>query len=367
MIQRFLNLFIFCLFFLSWNWEKLSLKKESPKLSVKTHWIVDTVENEGLRRSFINNTSPLVTKKWVLSGNSIDGVKAYDKKSGRLIWSFSIPGGLSKPLVLNRDKLYFGGKDGFFYSLDLETGSLEWKYYISSELAGQPLIEEGRIYFLTENHKLYSLDLKGRLVWLASHSISNEAFMVKGNFSPIVIGNKIYFAFQDGFVKAFKKETADLLWKVKLSSQPILSVLGKSKNCLLVPVFNEHLYCLNPENGKVMKKVEGGFASIVDENSGRIYQSYKKTLLAYKIDNFQFLWKKKLKAQPAFAPSLFKDYLVYGFPSLGELQIRRAKDGSFVNEYLFGKGLAGFVSVDSKDNSLYFLSVDSYLHKISFY
>ena len=368
MIQKSFILFTTCLLFVSWDWKELSLKKSvQPKLSIQTHWVIDTVQDQGLRRSLANNSPPLITKKWVISGNSIDGVKAYNKKNGQLVWSFPILGGISKPLLLNKNSIYFGGKDGFFYSLNMETGSLKWKYYTSSELAGRPFIYKDKIYFLTQSQKLYALDTEGQLLWLYSHFIPSNSFIIRGNSSPIVIGDIVYSAFQDGSVKALKRNNADLVWKVKLSSQPIISALKRNKKCLFAPVFNSYLYCLNPLNGKVIWKIKGGSAVQMDEDPARTYQFHEDSLFAYKKNSSQLLWKKKLKKSNPFALSVFKGHLIYGFPSYGKLKIIKAKDGSFVNEYFFGRGLAGSASLDPVEGSLYFLSIDAYLHKISFF
>ena len=152
--------------FSSWKWKELSLQKsDHPELFIQTHWVVDTVQSQSLRKSVSGYSSPILTDKRVIVGNFIDGVKAYDKKRGRLIWDFFIPSaGISKPLVLHKKTLYFGGRDGFFYSLDEETGSLKWKYYTGSELAGQALVDKDRLYFLTQDQKLYALDLEGNLI-----------------------------------------------------------------------------------------------------------------------------------------------------------------------------------------------------------
>ena len=333
-------LFFILMGFSSWKWSELSLKNlETPELLVQTHWVVDTVQNKGLRKSVSDYNSPLVTAERVIVGNFIDGVKAYDKKRGTLVWNFSIPSaGISKPLFLYKGILYFGGRDGFFYSLDEKTGSLKWKYYTGSELAGQAVVEKDRLYFLTQDQKLYVLDLEGNLIWIHSHTAQSSHFNIRGNMRPVVKEGLIYSAFQKGVVKALKVKDAEIAWSSQLSSNSaIVSPLKLSQKCLLVPVFESYNYCLNPKSGKIISKSE----------------SQRQNKLAQKI-------------QAAFYPSVsFKNYLIYGFPSYGKLQILKKKTGELVKEYPFGKGLAGPISIDSTNQSLYFLSVSSYLHKIS--
>ena len=385
-MKKVLILFLVLMSFSSWKWKELSLKSsDPPELLVQTHWVVDTVQEQGLRKNLAGYNSPLVTEERVIVGNFIDGVKAYDKKRGTLIWNFSIPSaGVSKPLVLHEGTLYFGGRDGFFYSLDEKTGTLKWKYYIGSELAGQALVKENRIYFLTQDQKLYALDLEGNLIWIHSHSVLNHGFFMRGNMSPLVQGDLIYSPFQDGVMKALKVKDVSLVWLSRPSSEPITLPLRLSQKCLFVSFFESYNYCLNPKNGKVLSKSELP-SSFEFEDSSHSYLFYKGALFAYskeKSDKKSFstqtafksfsskgdqkiLWQKKLASSYPFPPVLFKKYLIYGFPSFGKLQILKNENGQLVKEHPFGKGLAGPISMDPIDKSLYFLSVSSYLYKIS--
>ena len=81
-----------------------------------------------------------MTDDLVVQGNLINGVKAYNKHHGKLLWDVKFKPGVASPLVLHKGSLYFGGADGFFYCLDLETGQLNWKFFTGSENSSPPLI-----------------------------------------------------------------------------------------------------------------------------------------------------------------------------------------------------------------------------------
>ena len=96
-----------------------------------------------------------------------------------------------------------------------------------------------------------------------------------------------------------------------------------------------------------------------------IYQSYRGMLYALKKFNGKMIWKKKMEEEALALPvSIFKNYLIYGFPNQGQLVFVDAKKGKTLKKYKFGRGLATTISVDQKNKSIYFLSIDAYLHKL---
>jgi len=339
MFKKFFVLFFIIINFISTrNAKRLSLKNSVPdQLFIQTHWIVDTVQDQSLRKNLVSYNPPLLTDDWVIVGNLKDGVKAYDKKTARLIWDFLIPSaGVSQPLTLHKGSLYFGGRDGFFYSLNQATGKLQWKYYLGAELAGQSIVHKERLYFLTQDQKLYALDLKGNLIWIHSHFFSSQSFDVKANKSPLIKEDLIYAFFQQGVVKALKWKDASLVWQNKSASDTLSqtrSVFNGAKfkgKCLLVA----HEFCFDLKTGKLLSEA-------------KIKSSAKKNL-----------------ASPYFFPAFSSgDFLVYGFPHYGKLQIFKKNTEELLKEYTFGRGLAGPITADEK--SLYFLTADSYLYKIS--
>ena len=362
---RFLSFFWLSLSCLSWTWNNLSLKRSSkPAVQMKTVWAVDTVRQKNLRPQLILNSSPLIVGPYVIQGNSIDGIKAYRKSSGELFWDFKITGGVASPVVFYKGNLYFGGSDGFFYSLQLKSGNMNWKYWTGRENLGPPLIHKSKIYWSDSSQKMYALDLKGTLIWLYPGPSASKTFIVKGRPRPVVYKNWIYMGFYDGSLVSLNKETGRLKFQLALSpSHPIREDLHIKGNCLFVPSFDSHLFCLNPLNGKILWKRKGGSSSyLLDEKT--IYQSHKDWLYAFKW-NAKPLWRKKLSAPYPLPPSVLKNYLIYGFPSKGELAVAGAKDGKTLELYSFGRGLAGSVTVDAEERSIYFLSADSWLHKVS--
>lgn len=379
--RKFSILILFSFFNLAWDWETFSLRKEekTSPLKLQAVWTVDVVQEGALRPSLNHRSPPLVTEDLVVQGNLINGVKAYNKQNGKLLWDVEIKPGVASPLVLHKGSLYFGGADGFFYSLKLKDGRLNWKFFTGSENSSPPLIYEDKVYWTSNNQKIYAFSLEGKRLWMYSGSTPSKAFIVRGRPRPAAYKNLVYAAFYPSFLVALDKTTGTVRWKKELSSShTVIEDLKKIENCLLVPVFDFYLFCIKLLNGKVIWKVRGGSSSSLVRQSRKgkstsvfnrtnvIYQSYKDTLYALDVKGGRSFWQKHIKGVMfAVPPSLIKHYLVYGFPSRGELIFASADNGNTLTKYKFGKGLSVPVSVDKNNKDIYFLSVDGYLHKVS--
>ena len=261
--QQILFICLFSFFSFAFQWETFSIKKQSrSSIKIQALWTVDTLKDRALRPQIMHKSPPLITEKLVVQGNSINGIKAYKKDTGKLLWNFKIKSGVASSVVLFQGNLYFGGVDGFFYSLQLDTGQLNWKFFTGSENLGAPLISENRVYWTASNQKMYALSLKGKLLWIYSGSPVLKDFIVRGRPRPALYKNSIYMAFHQGEVVALDKKTGRLKWKKQVSPlHTIREDLEVGGNCLFVPVFDYYLFCLNPFNGKVRWKARGGSSS----------------------------------------------------------------------------------------------------------
>ena len=115
-------------------------------------WARHTFDKEYLGYKLNHIMAPILYKKLVVQGNEVDGLVAYDKKSGRQKWRINIDGGVTSDAKLHKDILYFGAGDGFFYAVDLSTGTKRWTFPIRAEGLGAPLVEDGVVYFLAGNN-----------------------------------------------------------------------------------------------------------------------------------------------------------------------------------------------------------------------
>ncbi len=337
-------------------------RQEKTSLNIQHLWSVDTIKKSFLRPALVHNGSALLTDQLVIQGNGFNGIKAFSKDKGHLVWSFPIQGGVFSSLERYKNRLYFGASDGFFYSLELNTGKLVWKFFTGSENIGSALIHKNRIYWTAINQKLYALSLKGSLIWVYAGPSLTRDIILRGRPRPAVYKNFIYMGFYDGSLVALNKNSGKVKWKRVLSSkQSIYGDLSIKKSCLLASVFRTGLFCLNLWNGR--KKWQSKGDVFIFPKGSLFYQVSDNHIFAVKKTNRKRLWSVTLKSRP-INPSVYKNYLIYGSSSDSRIYIVHKSTGQPLANFKFGRGLSSPVTVDKQTGDLYFLSVNAYLHKI---
>ncbi len=337
-------------------------KQEKTSLNVQYLWSVDMDKTKPLVASLMHNSPTLLTDQLVIQGNGINGIKAFSKQKGHLVWSFPISSGVFSPLEKYKGRLYFGASDGFFYSLDLKTGELIWKFFTGSENLGPALIHNNRIYWTASNQKLYALSLEGSLFWVYAGTPLTRDIILRGRPRPSIYKKIIYMGFYDGTIVALDKKNGKLKWKRTLSAtQSIYGDLFVRHSCLLVSVFKANLFCLNLWNGRVKWKTKGD--AFIFPRGSLFYQISNNNIQAIKKVNRKKIWSVNLKSYPML-PSIYKNYLIYGSLLDNRIYVAHKLTGQLLTNFKFGKGLAAPVTVDQKTGDLYFVSVDAYLHKV---
>src|SRR5579872_7300961 len=90
---------------------------------IENSWVRSTLKKDftGFRR--MNRMSPLVLDDLIIEGNSVDGIVAYNRGTGALVWRLDITNGVEGGAQVVDGKLYFGASDGHFYCVNARNGS----------------------------------------------------------------------------------------------------------------------------------------------------------------------------------------------------------------------------------------------------
>ena len=64
---------------------------------------------------------------------------------------------MSSPVILG-DRIYFGTRDGYFYSLDRSNGKLFWRLSLDAPIEVSPVFAQGRLYVRTSDGRLHAID-----------------------------------------------------------------------------------------------------------------------------------------------------------------------------------------------------------------
>lgn len=139
---------------------------------------------------------------------------ALSQKTGRVLWSRTIPPGTeSSPLIWNRT-VYFGDQTGTFYALRTRDGHKLWTYHASGAIKGGPTYANGNVYFGDYAGRVYALRASdGHQVWAVSTNGAQLGFG-SGQFyaTPAIAFGRVYLGNTDGRVYSFAEHTGQLAW-----------------------------------------------------------------------------------------------------------------------------------------------------------
>lgn len=343
-------------------------KKE--KVFVKKVWIRETFLKDFTRPSILQSISPVLSSSGLLiQGNKVNGLSVYTMDKGEKKWFFPIEGGVSGGVLLDDDLIFFGGADGYIYSLHLKTGRLLWKKQIELTHISKPVVYKDYLYFASSN-KIYCLNKRtGENVWTYSAQVKTSEFTVEGIAEPLISSDSlIYFKVSDGSLVALSLQ-GKLKWKkefphsgrfVSASSTPVIG-----KVCLYSADLESGTYCLNKGNGKIIWKAPiGSHGNILLSDSYLFYPTSDGKIIALDQKSGKQIWSYKLHQSISTSLVLYKNILIYGDYS-GDLRFVSKHNGKELGFFPVGSGLSAspVVSYSAKPN-VYFISNSGWLYKL---
>ena len=364
-----LSLFFCFSLFASFQAESGLRDKTETSLKIQPEKSIKFSPKPLLKPHIIQNTQPLIVENRVIQGDSFFGLKVFHRQKGHLIWQIPIPnGGVGSSLIVEKNTLYFGGGDGFFYAIDLNKKQISWKFFTGSENINHPIISNEAVYWMASNQKIYAHELKkgGKLLWIYSGPSLPKDFFIRGSGGLTIKDGLLYGGFYDGSLVALNLKNGRKKWS--LPSKPLFHSIGfqlkLNGKCLLTPVIGMGIFCLNRFNGKTLWKAPGGSSHPI-RNSETLYQAGNQNIYALSIENGKTLWSKKFTGEPVFF-SPYKNFVIYGSVSNGRIHVADSYSGKEQTSFLFGKGLASPVTVVEDSNEAWFFTIQGYLHKIRF-
>ena len=332
---------------------------------IEKKWVRDTVVGEPVSFFSYHRMEPIVTSDVIYQGNAVDGISAYKRKSGHLIWRLDITYGVEGGAELVGDTLYFGANDGYFYSVDAPSGRVQWTFPTKFESLGRPFVHKGIVYFLSGNNTVYALDRKtGRQKWLYARP-NVGGLTIRAGSRPLVYGESVYVGFTDGAFIALNAKSGQLKWERQLNKnkrfRDIDAFPVRDGDLLYISSYDGHLFCIDSRNGQTIWKVdEGGYTAVTLEGSRLFYSTSNSFVIALDKRSGKELWRIKLKKGVASQPKFFRGLIVFGV-SRGELRAVDASNGHDVGRYAPGRGVTGTPYLDKETGEVYFISADANL------
>ncbi len=328
-------------------------------------WARHTVDEEYSGFRVQHRMSPILYKSLVIQGNGIDGLHAYNKQSGRLVWAFAVKGGVEVGATLAGNKIFFGGNDGFFYGVNADSGDVLWSFPLKAEGLGAPVVDGENVYFLAANNTAYALKISsGEQVWVYNR-IETTNLNVRGTAEPVIVGSHVLLGFSDGAFVALDKTRGGVVWERQLGTgirfKDVDSKAVVDGDRVYVSSYDGQLYCLGTSDGHtIWSNEEGGYSAVTIEGDTLYYATSMGKVLALDKGSGKTLWSKKLDRSIATQPVFFRGLIIYGEWD-GSIRAVDARTGAAVSHYSTGRGVASAPVIDSTTNILYLTSVDANL------
>ena len=339
--------------------------KPKKEFNFEKSWVRRTVQNEYLGARVAHVMSPVLFESLVIQGNEIDGLVAYQQKSGREKWRRSITGGVTTAAKVHQGSLYFGAGDGFFYALDARTGSTKWSFPIRSEGLGAPLIYDNVVYFVSGTNSLYALKAEsGEQVWFYNR-IDAASLTVRGASEPTVVGASVLVGFSDGYLVSLNKSSGSVQWERKLGEtvrfRDVDAKAVVDGGLAYVSSYDGKLYCINVNSGQVVwTNDEGGFTPVTIWQDTLFYSTSTRKVLALEKSSGKQVWSLDLANTVAGQPIVHRGLLIFG-EWKGKLRAVDQKSGRAVTSFSTGLGITAMPTLNESTNYVYVMSADANL------
>lgn len=347
--------------------------QEHRQFDVQRVWVRATLQQETLRFRKMNRFSPVFVPRegkpeLLIQANAMDGMTAYEKDSGRLVWRLPIRNGVESTAAVVGTKLFFGASDGLFYSVDALTGTVLWTYPVRMEVLSEPLVADGVVYFLSGANTVYALAVdSGKQLWLYNRQDPSQ-LSVRGGSRPSIRGNTLYVGFSDGTLVALVNTTGAVKWEKKLNKNKKFRDMDSTPlidgEVLYILGYDDSVYALRSATGDLVWRAPiGGYGEILRAGDKLFFGSTSEEFVALNAESGKKLWSIPTPDGIATGASLIKGLVVFG-DSLGKLHFVEPGSGRKVGSFAPGSGIHAAPRADEARSTVYFITNEANLYAL---
>lgn len=290
-----------------------TFEKQGQDFIVSPRWVQDTllVPNKKFRK--INRMSPVIYKNSVITGNSIDGLVAYDLKTRNQLWRQPIEHGVEASAAVIRDTLFVGSNSGRVYSVNMPDGRINWSFDTKSEVVAEPLLDEGVIYFLSAAQSVYALDAAtGNQIWIYSRQDTTGGMTIRGGSKPAISNGQVFVGFNDGSLVVLNAKTGTEQWEITLNRNSRFKDIDASpvidEDTLLINSYDDKLYCISKSKGEIIWSAPYGGPSTPVIDGERVFStSSRGELVALNRKDGTLQWKRETNRGVFIEPALLPE------------------------------------------------------------
>lgn len=333
---------------------------EKKDLKVSAFWVQDTLKEPNIGYRKINRFAPVLYKDLIVVANGLEGLVAYDILDKSKKWSIAIPKGVESAGAVINSRLFVGGLNGVFYSIDLDTAKIVWEFDTRSEVVAEPLIQDGHVFFVSGSNILYCLDAtNGRQIWVYNRQDTSTQMTIRGGAKPSYSAGQIYQGFSDGSLVSLNAKTGTPNWEILLNRNTKFKDIDASAvidgDTIFINSYDDKLYAVSKSSGTILWKSDFGGATPPLVYADRlVYSSSKGHLMVVTKKGGDLIWKVTNLKGITTEPIAHKGLVVVG-ESQGAVLFYDLMNGQLKSTFDPGRGVLGRLTTD-KNKRIYFIS-----------
>lgn len=317
-------------------------------------------------------SNPVLADNTLIFGNQTVGLVALYPGMVRTRWVLPIHGGVVSELQVERGAVFFGGGDGFLYSVNIENGRVNWRYDLRNAQISRPTLDNGKIYVTTSDDTVYAFESgTGKWLWHYRRRTAPLA-TIHGASAPLVDGGEVLAGLSDGFLVSLAIGDGQLKWERKLhngtkftdvDAHPVLD-----RGVLYIPSYDGALYALKRQGGEIIWRFDAGGSKRAVVDGERIYlPSSDGNLYALDRNNAKVLWKFPLDHGTPTQIVMTDRHIIMG-SSHQYVYVLDKDDGQGIYRFNAGydSGFYGTPEYDTASHRLYMLSTNGNLYAFTF-
>jgi outer membrane protein assembly factor BamB len=182
-------------------------------LRVERAWKVGMGGGEEVLRLAL---SPAVEGTTVYLAGHDGEVAAVGLENGRQLWETRLKLGLSAGPGVGEGLVVVGTPEGDLIALDAAAGTERWRVRLNGEILARPAVGRGTVVVHTVDGTVHGLKAAdGTPAW--SYEQQVPRLSLRGSAPPVIDGDAVLCAFDNGRVSALGLAEGDLLWSATVS------------------------------------------------------------------------------------------------------------------------------------------------------
>jgi outer membrane protein assembly factor BamB len=305
-----------------------------------------------------SKSSPAIDQDRIYIGVDDGTLKALDRETGTVIWSFETnqatverlkPGtnnrGVHSSPAFDQDHVYIGDYGGRLYAVDKTDGELVWKRKLGGSIGASPVLHGGLVFISVEyaptNGRAFALDTEtGEVAWRSEYLGHHP----HGSTTLDVERNQLYLGANNGRFYAFDLATGEAAWRFDTGAE-IKSTAALVDDVVYITSWDRHLYAVNAETGAEIFafQVNGRSMSSPTVSDGRVwFGSHDHLLRCLDSETGEQLWASSTNGAIVSSPTLIRDTgIVLVGSNDNNLYLFDAESGQRLARYELTENLTG--------------------------